>query len=136
VDTICTLCSKGCSTTAWLKAKPEWAKGARLIRVTPRFNPHVNGYWMCDIGLEYHWVESEDRLRQPLVRDEGGFQQPVSWESRTSEPTSRLDMPTGKDSKASRRSSSDARSRPRTGCRRQIHRNVGSGSSCSRICRP
>ena len=31
VDTICTLCEKGCNTTAWLKAKPEWAKGARLV---------------------------------------------------------------------------------------------------------
>ena len=38
VDTTCTLCSKGCSTTAWLKAKPEWAKGARLARITPRYN--------------------------------------------------------------------------------------------------
>src|SRR6185369_15881650 len=49
-DTICTLCSKGCNTTAWLKAKPEWAKGSQLIRFTPRFNPEVNGYWMCDLG--------------------------------------------------------------------------------------
>jgi NADH-quinone oxidoreductase subunit G len=39
VDTTCTLCSKGCSTSAWLKAKPEWAKGSQLIRMTPRFNP-------------------------------------------------------------------------------------------------
>ena len=38
VDTICTLCSKGCNTTAWIKAKPEWAKGSRLIRITPRYN--------------------------------------------------------------------------------------------------
>ena len=30
VDTICTLCSKGCNTSAWLKAKPEWAKGSQL----------------------------------------------------------------------------------------------------------
>jgi NADH-quinone oxidoreductase subunit G len=30
-DTICTLCSKGCNTTAWVKAKPEWAKGSRTI---------------------------------------------------------------------------------------------------------
>jgi NADH-quinone oxidoreductase subunit G len=72
VDTICTQCSKGCSTTAWIKAKPEWAKGARLIRFTPRFNPDVNGYWMCDIGrFEYHWIEGEDRLLRPLVRDGG-----------------------------------------------------------------
>jgi NADH-quinone oxidoreductase subunit G len=69
VDTICTLCSKGCSTSAWLKAKPEWAKGSQLIRMTPRYNPDVNSYWMCDIGrFDYHWVESEERLRRPLVR--------------------------------------------------------------------
>src|SRR4029450_3260735 len=67
-DTICTLCEKGCNTTAWLKAKPEWAKGARLARMTPRFNPDVNGYWMCDIGrFHYHWVEGDERLTQPLV---------------------------------------------------------------------
>jgi NADH-quinone oxidoreductase subunit G len=80
VDTICTQCSKGCSTTAWLKAKPEWAKGSRLIRFTPRFNPDVNGYWMCDIGrFNYHWIESDDRLRRPLVKDASGVLQPASW---------------------------------------------------------
>ena len=80
VDTICTLCSKGCNTTAWIKAKPEWAKGARLVRFTPRLNADVNGYWMCDIGrFEYHWVEGDARLRRPLVRDGAGQQQAVSW---------------------------------------------------------
>jgi NADH-quinone oxidoreductase subunit G len=69
VDTICTLCEKGCNTTAWIKAKPEWAKGARLVRMTPRFNPAVNSYWMCDIGrFDYHWVEGDRRLRQPAIR--------------------------------------------------------------------
>jgi NADH-quinone oxidoreductase subunit G len=68
VDTICTLCAKGCNTTAWIKAKPEWAKGARLIRMTPRLNPDVNSYWMCDIGrFDYTWVESDRRLLQPHV---------------------------------------------------------------------
>jgi NADH-quinone oxidoreductase subunit G len=80
VDTICTLCSKGCNVTAWIKAKPEWAKGARLVRFTPRFEPEVNGYWMCDIGrFEYHWVEGENRLRRPLIRRDGGLQEPQSW---------------------------------------------------------
>jgi len=79
VDTICTQCSKGCNTNAWLKAKPEWAKGARLIRVTPRYNPDVNGYWMCDIGrFGYRWIESEQRLRTPLVRNASG-QQAAPW---------------------------------------------------------
>jgi NADH-quinone oxidoreductase subunit G len=80
VDTICTFCSKGCNTTAWIKAKPEWAKGSRLIRFTPRFNPDVNSYWMCDIGrFDYHWIESDDRVRRPLVRDANGLQQPRAW---------------------------------------------------------
>ena len=80
VDTICTLCSKGCNTTAWLKAKPEWAKGARLVRFTPRLNPDVNGYWMCDIGrFQYHWIESDERLRSPLLRGEDGTLRPIPW---------------------------------------------------------
>jgi NADH-quinone oxidoreductase subunit G len=69
VDTICTLCSKGCNTSAWLKAKPEWARGSRLVRMTPRLNPDVNSYWMCDIGrFDFGWVEGETRLRRPLLR--------------------------------------------------------------------
>jgi NADH-quinone oxidoreductase subunit G len=74
VDTICTLCERGCNTTAWIKAKPEWAKGARLARMTPRLNPDVNSYWMCDIGrFDYHWVEGERRLRQPHIRRGSSF---------------------------------------------------------------
>ncbi len=80
VDTICTLCEKGCNTTAWLKAKPEWAKGARLARMTPRFNPEVNSYWMCDIGrFDYHWIEGDERLQRPLVQNASGVQEPATW---------------------------------------------------------
>ena len=78
VDTICTFCSKGCNTTAWLRAKPEWAKGATLVRMTPRLNHAVNGYWMCDIGrFEYHWVEGDDRLRTCFVRGAGAAHEPT-----------------------------------------------------------
>ena len=80
VDTICTLCSKGCSTTGWLKAKPEWAKGARLARVTPRYNPAVNDFWMCDIGrFQYTWVECAERLRKPQIMTMDGAQQVATW---------------------------------------------------------
>ncbi|MGE3512478.1 MAG: molybdopterin-dependent oxidoreductase, partial [Vicinamibacterales bacterium] len=79
-DTICTQCSKGCNTTAWLKAKPEWAKGSRLIRFTPRYNPDVNEYWMCDIGrFNYHWIEGENRLGKPLARDTQANLLPTTW---------------------------------------------------------
>src|SRR5687767_14651690 len=89
-DTICTLCSKGCNTTAWIKAKPEWAKGSRLIRFTPRFNPDVNSYWMCDIGrFEYHWIEGDVRVSRPLMLT-GGVQQPVAWHDLMSNLRDRL----------------------------------------------
>jgi NADH-quinone oxidoreductase subunit G len=79
VDTICTRCAKGCNTSAWLKAKPEWARGSRLVRMTPRLNPAVNSYWMCDIGrFEYHWVEGDTRLRRPMLRS-GSSLEPAAW---------------------------------------------------------
>src|SRR5690349_15187251 len=86
VDTICTFCEKGCNTTAWLKAKPEWAKGAQLVRFTPRNNPEVNGYWMCDIGrFNYHWIEGDDRLLRPLI---GGA--PVDWREALTKTADRI----------------------------------------------
>jgi NADH-quinone oxidoreductase subunit G len=79
VDTTCTFCEKGCNTTAWVKAKPEWAKGAQLIRMTPRLNPDVNQYWMCDIGrFDYHWIESDRRLLQPRLGPSTGSGQAAS----------------------------------------------------------
>ena len=79
VDTICTLCEKGCNTTAWLRAKPEWAKGATLVRFTPRLNPDVNQFWMCDVGrFDYHWIESDQRLTRPIVASAQG-QQAATW---------------------------------------------------------
>ena len=79
-DTICTFCSKGCSTSEWIKAKPEWARGSSLVRVTPSYNPDVNGYWMCDIGrFGYHWVEGDRRLRQPMLRTTAGTLEPAGW---------------------------------------------------------
>jgi NADH-quinone oxidoreductase subunit G len=91
VDTICTLCEKGCNTTAWIKAKPEWAKGAQLIRTTPRFNPEVNSYWMCDIGrFDYRWIEGDDRLQRPLLRSETGTLQPTDWGNATTKLADRV----------------------------------------------
>ena len=94
-DTICTQCAKGCNVTAWIKAKPEWAKGSRLIRFTPRLNPDINSYWMCDIGrFEYHWIEGDDRIRKPMeragVRDDATAQQPVTWTELMSKLRDRL----------------------------------------------
>ena len=99
VDTICTLCEKGCNTTAWLKAKPEWAKGAQLIRTTPRYNPDVNGYWMCDIGrFDYRWIEGEERLLRPLLRTEAGSLEPTDWTNATTKLADRIQAAGGPSS--------------------------------------
>src|ERR1700681_332036 len=35
---------------------------------------------MCDIGrFDYHWIEGDDRLQRPLMRDQHGVARPVSW---------------------------------------------------------
>jgi NADH-quinone oxidoreductase subunit G len=99
VDTICTLCEKGCNTTAWIKAKPEWAKGAQLIRTTPRFNPEVNGYWMCDIGrFDYRWIEGDERLQRPLVRSEAGALEPTDWTNALTKMADRITAAGGQSS--------------------------------------
>jgi NADH-quinone oxidoreductase subunit G len=47
--------------------------------MTPRLNPDVNGYWMCDIGrFDYRWIEGETRIRRALLR-KGDRQEPVAW---------------------------------------------------------
>ena len=91
VDTICTLCEKGCNTTAWLRAKPEWAKGATLVRFTPRLNPDVNQFWMCDVGrFNYHWIESDQRLTRPIVSADQG-QQAATWNQALDRASGRVD---------------------------------------------
>jgi NADH-quinone oxidoreductase subunit G len=91
-DTICTQCDKGCNVTVWIKAKPEWAKAAQLVRVTPRFHPDVNGYWMCDIGrFNYRWIEGDERVRRPLERRAEGVLEPLPWRDVIAKVRDRLD---------------------------------------------
>ncbi len=46
-QSVCTECSKGCSIDVWVKDN-------QVLRITPRHNPEVNDFWMCDEGrLQY-----------------------------------------------------------------------------------
>ena len=69
---ICTSCATGCNTVI----------GSRedvVYRQTPRENNDVNGLWMCDYGrLNFHFLNSPDRLTKPMVRGDKGLE-PVSW---------------------------------------------------------
>ncbi len=63
--TVCTGCARGCNMEI----------GSRkdvIHRQTPRENNAVNSAWMCDAGrLDFHYVNSEARLTQPTVKEQG-----------------------------------------------------------------
>jgi NADH-quinone oxidoreductase subunit G len=64
-DTICTRCSTGCNIYAEENC-------GRIWRFRPRFNPHVNDYWICDEGrFSYKAAHEEGLLEAMYVRQEG-----------------------------------------------------------------
>ena len=70
---VCVHCGLGCSTI-------PGERYGELRRIRNRYNGDVNGYFLCDRGrYGYEFVNSERRLRQPLLR-RGGAREPVSTE--------------------------------------------------------
>ncbi len=66
---ICASCGLGCNTI------PGERYGT-LRRIRNRYNHQVNGYFLCDRGrFGYEFVNSELRIRQPLLRKEKGMPQ-------------------------------------------------------------
>ena len=62
---ICTKCARGCNTEIGSREKV-------VHRQTPRENNEVNSNWMCDQGrLDFHFVNSDYRLTQPLLKKDG-----------------------------------------------------------------
>ncbi len=71
-ESVCTKCARGCNITIG-------AREGKLYRQTPRQNDAVNSTWMCDQGrLDFHYVGSEHRLTQPLIK-ENGSHRPATW---------------------------------------------------------
>jgi NADH-quinone oxidoreductase subunit G len=65
---ICVGCGLGCNTI------PGERYGT-LRRIRNRYNGEVNGYFLCDRGrYGYEFVNSERRIRRPLLRSESGSQ--------------------------------------------------------------
>ncbi|MCB1275168.1 molybdopterin-dependent oxidoreductase [Prosthecobacter sp.] len=71
---ICTKCGRGCNMEIG-------ARGDTIYRQTPRDNNDVNSTWMCDSGrLDFHFVNSEFRLTDPMVKT-GGKHEIASWKT-------------------------------------------------------
>jgi NADH-quinone oxidoreductase subunit G len=72
VDSICNGCSVGCNVH-------EEYRFGQLLRRTSRENAEIDGSWMCDRGrFNYKFIHSEDRVTQPLVKQNGDFA-PSTW---------------------------------------------------------
>jgi NADH-quinone oxidoreductase subunit G len=70
----------GCATGCNVRIDYE---GSRIYRLKPRYNPEVNGRWMCDKGrMLYKAVHDEKRLTEPMRRS-GGELQAMTWQEAT-----------------------------------------------------
>jgi NADH-quinone oxidoreductase subunit G len=71
---ICTSCGTGCNTIIGTRQN-------EIFRQTPRENNAVNSAWMCDYGrLNFHHVNSPDRLKMPQIREGQGLVD-TSWKN-------------------------------------------------------
>ncbi|MEE8147651.1 MAG: 2Fe-2S iron-sulfur cluster-binding protein, partial [Longimicrobiales bacterium] len=78
-ESVCPGCSRGCNIEVHHTMRRFRFEHKRVYRLLPRYNPEVNGHWMCDFGRHgYHFVDSPERLFFPLVRDGDKFSQ-VPW---------------------------------------------------------
>jgi NADH-quinone oxidoreductase subunit G len=78
VESTCPACSRGCSVVLDVRHVREG--GEEVLRVRPRYNPDVNGYWMCDEGrFDAYPRRGRTALKDPLMR-RGETQVPVTWD--------------------------------------------------------
>ncbi len=73
-ETVCPGCSRGCNMYSWVRNN-------EILRQTPRYNPDVNDFWMCDAGRldTFKQVNTEKRVKAPLIRKEEGVVE-VGWD--------------------------------------------------------
>ncbi len=76
---VCPGCSRGCNIEIHSNVRrPHHAQGRRVARLKPRYNPHVNEWWICDAGRYGFGCIDADRLSFPQRRD-GDTLREVSW---------------------------------------------------------
>lgn len=69
-ESVCGGCSKGCNVYI------HHNSGKHLYRLKPRFNPEVNGYWMCDEGrMTYKNSNYDARITKASL---GGVKMPLA----------------------------------------------------------
>jgi NADH-quinone oxidoreductase subunit G len=77
---ICGHCPVGCNLTFNTRREARAGGMPVIKRALPRQNEQVNEIWICDKGrFGYHFIESSDRLKTPLIRKDGGLVE-ATWD--------------------------------------------------------
>jgi formate dehydrogenase major subunit len=91
--TVCTYCGVGCTFDIW-------SKDRHILKAEPGDGP-ANGISTCIKGkFAWDFVNSEERIKKPLIREDGGFRE-ASWEealTRMTEKFQQLKVEHGPDS--------------------------------------
>jgi NADH-quinone oxidoreductase subunit G len=78
VSTVCTHCSDGCKVTLGVRQVND---GTEIVRADNRDKSGMNGDFLCAKGrFGFDFVESNERLTKPLVRNAAGTLEPATWE--------------------------------------------------------
>ncbi len=78
VSTVCTHCGDGCKVTLGVRQSND---GSEIVRADNRDKSGINGDFLCAKGrFGFDFVESEQRLTNPLLRNAQGKLEPASWE--------------------------------------------------------
>ncbi len=78
VSTVCTHCADGCKVTLGVRSAND---GMEIVRADNRDKSGINGDFLCAKGrFGFDFVESAERLTQPLVRNAAGVLEPTTWE--------------------------------------------------------
>jgi NADH-quinone oxidoreductase subunit G len=68
VPSVCGTCANGCNVNLGTSQNDIW-------RLTPRENPMVNGWWICDEGrLSYQLLKAAGRITGPESLEKGAYQ--------------------------------------------------------------
>jgi len=77
VATVCTHCGDGCKVTLGVRQAND---GSEIVRADNRDKSGINNDFLCAKGrFGFDFVESADRLTNPLVRNAAGKLEPATW---------------------------------------------------------
>ncbi|HEU5350212.1 MAG TPA: molybdopterin-dependent oxidoreductase [Terracidiphilus sp.] len=78
VSTVCTHCADGCKVTLGIRTSTD---GSAIVRADNRDKSGMNNDFLCAKGrFGFDFVDSPERLTQPLVRGASGTLEPATWD--------------------------------------------------------